>query len=98
MPELLQMLLAASFSSKSWAVEEASELPHASVAKCRLLQVMEQLGSLSGRLIQFFGCHEKPSSGDWLQSLRRGKNTTPLRRPVVMSFCCVKHDGNDLGD
>jgi hypothetical protein len=35
------MLLAAFGSSKSQAVEAASELPHARVAKRRLMQVME---------------------------------------------------------
>jgi hypothetical protein len=49
------MLLAAFVSFKSQAVEVASELSHASIAKCRFMQVMEQLGSTSGRLIQFFG-------------------------------------------
>jgi hypothetical protein len=35
------MLLAAFVSTKSQAVEAASELPHASIAKRRLMQVME---------------------------------------------------------
>jgi hypothetical protein len=39
--KLLQMLLAAFVSSKSRAVEVASELAHASIAKHRLMQVME---------------------------------------------------------
>jgi hypothetical protein len=36
-PKLLQILLAAFVSSKSGAVEVASELPHASIAKHRLM-------------------------------------------------------------
>jgi hypothetical protein len=52
--------------SKSWAAEAASELPHASVAKPRLMQVTELLESASGPLIQYFGRCERLSSGDWL--------------------------------
>jgi hypothetical protein len=47
----------------------ATELPHASIAKRRLMQVTEQLGSASGLPIQFFGCHERPSRGDWLTAV-----------------------------
>jgi hypothetical protein len=50
-PKLLQMLLAAFVSSKSGPVEAAGALPHASVAKRRLVQLTEQLGSVSGRPI-----------------------------------------------
>jgi hypothetical protein len=50
------------------------------VAKCRLMQVTEQLGSASARPIQFFGCCERPSSGDWLQSVHRGRNITSPHR------------------
>jgi hypothetical protein len=70
------MLLAAFVSSKSQPVEEASELPHASIAKCRLMQVTEHLWSVSSRPIQFSGCRDRPSSGDSLQSLHCRKNTT----------------------
>jgi hypothetical protein len=56
--------LAAFVSSKSRAVEAASELPHTIVAKHRLRQVTEQLGSVSSCLIQFFSCHDRPNSGD----------------------------------
>jgi hypothetical protein len=58
------MLLAAFISSKSRAVEVASELLHASVAKRRLMQVMDQLGLVSGRPIQFFDCSERLNGGD----------------------------------
>jgi hypothetical protein len=34
------------------------------VAKRRLMQVTEQLGPASGHPIQFFGCRDRPSSGD----------------------------------
>jgi hypothetical protein len=51
------------------------------IAKCRLMQVMEQLGSASDRPIQFFSCHERPCSGDWLQSVHHGRNMTPPHRP-----------------
>jgi hypothetical protein len=52
---------------------------YASIAKCRLMQVTEQLGSASGRPIQFFGCHERLSSGDWLTAVSalRKKYDTP---------------------
>jgi hypothetical protein len=73
------MLLAAFISSKSWAVEAASELPHASIAKCQLVHITEQLRSVSSCPIQFFTCHERPSSGDWLTavSASRKKYDTP---------------------
>jgi hypothetical protein len=78
-PKLLQMLLAAFVSSKSQTLEVASELPHANIAKRRLMQVREQLGSASGRPIQFFGCCERPCSGDRLTevSASRKKYDTP---------------------
>jgi hypothetical protein len=38
------------------------------IAKRRLMQVTEQLGSASGCPIRFFGCCDRPSNGDWLQS------------------------------
>jgi hypothetical protein len=47
------------------------------IAKCRLVQVTEQLGSASGHPIQFFSCRERPSSGEWLQSVHCRRNTTP---------------------
>jgi hypothetical protein len=53
-PKFLQMLLAALV----WTTYQA-------VAKCRLMQVMKQLVSASGHLIQFFSCRDKkPSSGE----------------------------------
>jgi hypothetical protein len=58
-PELLQMLLAALVSTTSQAV-----------AKCRLMQVMKQLGSASSHPIQFFGCRDKrPCNGEWLAAV-----------------------------
>jgi hypothetical protein len=76
----LQMLLASFVSSKSWAVEVASEVPHASVAKHRLMQVTEQLQSSSSRWIQFFSCRESPSSVDCqtVVSASRNKYDTPV--------------------
>jgi hypothetical protein len=68
------------------------------VAKRRLMQVTKQLGSASGRSIQFFGCLERPSSGHWLQSLHRERNTTPRVGREVAPFQCVKRGGNYLGD
>jgi hypothetical protein len=47
------MLLAALVSSYSQAVEAASELSHASLAKRRLMQVTEQLGLASCHSGQF---------------------------------------------
>jgi hypothetical protein len=38
-------------------------------AKRRLMQVMEQLGSASGHPIQFFGCRDRLSSGNWLTAV-----------------------------
>jgi hypothetical protein len=89
-PKLLPVLLAAFVSSKSQAVEEASELPHACVAKRRLMQVTEQLWSASGRRYNFSVVLRDWVVGtDWLQSLHRGRNTTPLRRPwgCVILLC-----------
>jgi hypothetical protein len=51
------------------------------VAKRRLMHVTEQLGSASGRPVQFFCCRDRPLTGDWLQSVHRGRNTSPLCRP-----------------
>jgi hypothetical protein len=79
-PKLLQMLLAALVSMKSHAV-----------AKCRLMQVTEKLGSASGHLIQIFGCRDKrPSSGERLTAVSAfGRNMTTLRRPwgCVILLC-----------
>jgi hypothetical protein len=61
------MLLDAFFSSMTWAVEAARELPHASVAKHRLTQVTEQLGSASGRPTQFLVVvRDRVVGTDWL--------------------------------
>jgi hypothetical protein len=84
------MLLAAFVSLKSLAVEVTSVLPHASIAKCRRKQVAEQLVSVSGCPIQFFGCREGSSGGDWLtywlQSLHCGRRTARLRQPWGCHF------------
>jgi hypothetical protein len=50
------------------------------IAKRRLMPVTEQLGTASSHPIQFFGCRERPSSGDWPQSVHCGRNTTPPRQ------------------
>jgi hypothetical protein len=48
------------------------------IAKRRLMQVTEQLGSAPSRLIQFFGCHDRLSSGGLttVYALRK-KSSTP---------------------
>jgi hypothetical protein len=81
-PKLFQMLLAALVSSYSQAVGVASELSHASMAKHRLLLVMEQLGSASGHPIQFFSCCDRARvvGSDWLQSLYHRRKTTLPRQ------------------
>jgi hypothetical protein len=89
MPKLLQMLSAALVSCSSGVVEVASELTHASIAKRRLLQVMEQLGSASGCSVQFFGCRDRDQAvgSDWLQSLHYGRSTTVrLRHSAVWNM------------
>jgi hypothetical protein len=78
-------------SPSSWPVDMASQLPHARVAKCRLMQVTEQLGYYSSLppSTTFRSSWQRMNSGDWLQSLHRGQNATPPRHEVV-SLCCVK--------
>jgi hypothetical protein len=89
-PELFQMLLAARVPSKCQPVEAASQLPHESVAKCRLIQLTEQTAYASGPPVQSFTCDTARVVGtDWLQSLHRERNTTPPCHQV-MSFCCAK--------
>jgi hypothetical protein len=46
-PKLLQMLLLSELPPTSWPVEAASQLPQASIAKCMLMKVMEQLAQAS---------------------------------------------------
>jgi hypothetical protein len=53
-------------SSKSRAAEMESGLPHARRCQHVLMHITEEVGSASGCLIQFFGCHERLSSGYWL--------------------------------
>jgi hypothetical protein len=88
-----------SFPPSPGQLERQDEVPHASGAKRRLMQVTEQLGSAFGRPIRFFGCRERPSSGDWLTDCRlcvAKEEHTRVGREVA-SFCCVKRGPNDLG-
>jgi hypothetical protein len=70
-----------SFASSPGQLKRQVNCDMPAIAKRRLMQVMEQLGSASDHPIQFFGCHERLSTGDWLQSVHRGRNSTPPRRP-----------------
>jgi hypothetical protein len=76
-PKLLQMLLAAFVSSKSWAAEVESELLHASCC-----QIQAYAGHRTARMsfrppdTILRVLWERPSSGDWLQSMHHGRNMT----------------------
>jgi hypothetical protein len=71
----------------SWSSKWAATT---SIAKHRLMQVTEQLGSASSHPIQFFSCRGRPSTGDWLTdcSLCIAKEIWhPCVTREVASFC-----------
>jgi hypothetical protein len=80
------------------AVEMASYLPYACVAKCRLMQIMEQLGSASGHLNTLVVVTETKWWGVTDCSLCLVEQIQHHAGHEAASFCCVKLDRNSLGD